>query len=95
VLRERSLDLGVPVVAHLPVGHHVGNAALPLGVRARLDGGTCCFSTGRLTAPAGISLTPHPVLLRPWLFTTALSTANVFRLPLSMSARTTLVVRSC
>jgi len=39
VLRERSLDLGVPVVAHLPVGHHVGNAALPLGVRARLDGG--------------------------------------------------------
>jgi muramoyltetrapeptide carboxypeptidase len=39
VLRERSLDLGLPVVAHLPVGHHVGNAALPLGVRARLDGG--------------------------------------------------------
>jgi muramoyltetrapeptide carboxypeptidase len=39
VLRERSLDLGIPVVAHLPVGHHVGNAALPLGVRARLDGG--------------------------------------------------------
>ncbi|MFZ0408606.1 MAG: LD-carboxypeptidase [Cyanobium sp.] len=39
VLRERSLDLGLPVVAHLPVGHHSGNAALPLGVRARLDGG--------------------------------------------------------
>ena len=38
VLRERSLDLGVPVVAQLPIGHHVGNAALPLGVRARLDG---------------------------------------------------------
>jgi len=39
VLRERSLDLGIPVVAHLPVGHQSGNAALPLGVRARLDGG--------------------------------------------------------
>ena len=39
VLRERSLDLGIPVVAHLPVGHSSGNGALPLGVRARLDGG--------------------------------------------------------
>jgi muramoyltetrapeptide carboxypeptidase len=39
VLRERCLDLGIPVVAHLPVGHQSGNAALPLGVRARLDGG--------------------------------------------------------
>jgi muramoyltetrapeptide carboxypeptidase len=39
VLRERSLDLDIPVVAHLPVGHAPGNAALPLGVRAVLDGG--------------------------------------------------------
>jgi muramoyltetrapeptide carboxypeptidase len=38
VLRERTADLGVPVVAGLPVGHAPGNAALPLGVRARLDG---------------------------------------------------------
>jgi muramoyltetrapeptide carboxypeptidase len=38
VLRERSLDLGIPVVAHLPVGHTPGNAALPLGAWARLDG---------------------------------------------------------
>jgi len=38
VLRERSGDLGIPVVAGLPVGHTAGNAALPLGVRARLDG---------------------------------------------------------
>ncbi len=38
VLRERSRDLGIPVVARLPVGHAPGNAALPLGVRARLDG---------------------------------------------------------
>jgi muramoyltetrapeptide carboxypeptidase len=38
VLRERSHDLGLPVVAGLPVGHCRGNAALPLGRLARLDG---------------------------------------------------------
>ena len=38
VLRDRTADLGIPVVAGLPVGHELGNAALPLGVRARLDG---------------------------------------------------------
>jgi muramoyltetrapeptide carboxypeptidase len=38
VLRERTADLGIPVLAGLPVGHIQGNAALPLGVRARLDG---------------------------------------------------------
>lgn len=38
VLLERSADLGIPLVEGLPVGHEPGNAALPLGVRARLDG---------------------------------------------------------
>lgn len=38
VLRERTADLGIPVVAGLPVGHEPGNAALPLGRQARLDG---------------------------------------------------------
>ena len=38
VLLERTADLGIPVVAHLPVGHTPGNAALPLGIWARLDG---------------------------------------------------------
>lgn len=38
VLLERTADLGIPVVANLPVGHAPGNAALPVGVRARLDG---------------------------------------------------------
>ena len=38
VLRDRTADLGIPVVAGLPVGHEPGNAALPLGVQARLDG---------------------------------------------------------
>lgn len=40
VLRERTADLGIPVVAGLPVGHEAGNAALPLGRLARLDGHT-------------------------------------------------------
>jgi muramoyltetrapeptide carboxypeptidase len=38
VLLERTADLGIPVVAGLPVGHEPGNAALPLGRLARLDG---------------------------------------------------------
>jgi muramoyltetrapeptide carboxypeptidase len=37
VLRERTADLGIPVLAALPVGHRCGNAALPLGVPALLD----------------------------------------------------------
>ena len=37
VLRERTLDLGIPVLAGLPLGHRCGNAALPLGARGRLD----------------------------------------------------------
>jgi muramoyltetrapeptide carboxypeptidase len=43
VLRERTADLGIPVVAQLPVGHSPGNGALPLGVRARLDGQRGCL----------------------------------------------------
>jgi muramoyltetrapeptide carboxypeptidase len=38
VLRERLLDLKIPVVANLPVGHGRPNLALPLGRWARLDG---------------------------------------------------------
>ena len=38
VLRERTADLGIPVLADLPVGHgDAGNAALPIGALARLD----------------------------------------------------------
>jgi muramoyltetrapeptide carboxypeptidase len=48
VLRERSLDLGIPVVAELPVGHAPGNAALPLGAWARLDGNRGCLEVRRL-----------------------------------------------
>ena len=37
ILRERSGDLGIPVLTDLPVGHVCGNGALPVGWRARLD----------------------------------------------------------
>ncbi len=47
VLLERTADLGVPVVANLPVGHTPGNAALPVGAWARLDG-----DAGRLEVDA-------------------------------------------
>jgi muramoyltetrapeptide carboxypeptidase len=53
VLRERTADLGIPVLAGLPVGHGGVNAALPLGVRARLDG-----DRGRLSV---ITATPGAV----------------------------------
>ncbi len=38
VLLERTGDLGIPVLAGLPVGHEAGNGALPMGAWARLDG---------------------------------------------------------
>lgn len=45
VLRERTADLGIPVLAGLPLGHGPeGNAALPVGGMARLDA-----SAGRLS----------------------------------------------
>lgn len=43
VLRERTADLGIPVVSNLPVGHGAVNAALSLGAWAELDG-----NSGRL-----------------------------------------------
>lgn len=53
VLAERTTDLGVPVVARLPVGHAPGNAALPLGVAARLDGRRGVLSLGGTTQLGG------------------------------------------
>ena len=38
ILRERTSDLAIPCVSDLPVGHIEGNAALPLGRVACLDG---------------------------------------------------------
>lgn len=44
VLEERTADLGLPRVFDLPVGHRPGNAALPLGVMACIDGDTGMLS---------------------------------------------------
>ncbi len=38
ILQDRCMDLKIPVVANIPVGHCHGNAALPLGWEATLDG---------------------------------------------------------
>ncbi len=38
-LRDRLLDLTIPVVVNLPFGHAGANYALPVGVWARLEGG--------------------------------------------------------
>ena len=43
VLAERTADLGVPVLCGVPVGHGPGNAALPLGRVAHLDGERGCL----------------------------------------------------
>lgn len=37
VLSDRLGDLGIPIVSDLPFGHDGENAALPVGIRARLD----------------------------------------------------------
>ncbi|MEH2143595.1 S66 peptidase family protein [Nostoc sp.] len=38
VLRDRLGDLNIPIVSNLPFGHDSPNAALPVGVKATLDG---------------------------------------------------------
>ena len=44
VLEDRTADLDLPKVFDLPVGHRPGNAALPLGVMACMDGDTGILS---------------------------------------------------
>ncbi len=38
ILKERCIDLNIPILVNLPVGHCCGNAALPLGWEATIDG---------------------------------------------------------
>jgi len=38
VLRDRTTDLNIPIVANLPFGHDGDNAALPVGLNAHLNG---------------------------------------------------------
>lgn len=59
VLQERTADLGIPVVANLPVGHGPGgNAALPVGAIATLNG-----DQGGLSVSANPGV--QPALLQP------------------------------
>ena len=46
ILKERCFDLGIPVIGRLPVGHCHGNAALPMGRTAIIDG-----NKGKLIVP--------------------------------------------
>jgi muramoyltetrapeptide carboxypeptidase len=39
MLRDRLMDLRIPIVANLPFGHEGENAALPVGVEVQLDAG--------------------------------------------------------
>ena len=39
ILDELIAPLGIPAIANVPVGHGKHMATIPLGVRARLDGG--------------------------------------------------------
>lgn len=57
VLQERTADLGIPVVANLPVGHGPGgNAALPVGAIATLNG-----DQGVLSVSANPGVQPAPL----------------------------------
>lgn len=40
MLRDRLMDLNIPIVADLPFGHEGENAALPVGVEVLLDAGS-------------------------------------------------------
>ena len=38
ILKDRTQDLAIPIVSNLPIGHCQGNASLPIGSQAILDG---------------------------------------------------------
>ena len=38
ILRDRTQDLKIPIISNLPIGHCLGNAALPQGSAATLNG---------------------------------------------------------
>ncbi len=38
ILKDRTKDLKLPIVSNLPIGHCCGNASLPLGSQAILNG---------------------------------------------------------
>ena len=38
ILKDRTKDLKIPIIANLPIGHGVSNASLPIGSQSILDG---------------------------------------------------------
>ena len=38
IFKDRTQDLKIPIVSNLPIGHCCGNASLPLGSQAILNG---------------------------------------------------------
>ena len=38
ILKDRTMDLGIPVIGGLPIGHIQGNAAMPIGHMASING---------------------------------------------------------
>ncbi len=44
IFKDRTQDLKIPIVSNLPIGHCHGNASLPLGRSAILNGNTGCLS---------------------------------------------------
>lgn len=48
VLRDRLQDLDIPIVSDLPFGHDGVNAALPVGVKAIIDGDRGTLSVSRI-----------------------------------------------
>ncbi len=38
IFKDRTQDLKIPIISNLPIGHCLGNASLPLGSLASLDG---------------------------------------------------------
>ena len=38
LFKDRTQDLKIPIVSNLPIGHCCGNASLPLGSQAILNG---------------------------------------------------------
>ena len=44
IFKDRTQDLKIPIVSNLPIGHCCGNASLPLGSQAILNGNTGSLS---------------------------------------------------
>jgi muramoyltetrapeptide carboxypeptidase len=55
VLRDRLCDLKIPILAELPFGHDGVNAALPVGVMARIEGDRLWVEGSELESSRGLT----------------------------------------